>query len=62
MPDGSRFLITKGITPIANGSQLHIDHVSTADVGQYVCEGSNGIETLTKTAFIHTYGIVYVPL
>lgn len=56
MPDGSRLELNSGITPIVNGSQLHIDHVSRSDEGQYICVGSNGVEKINQSAFIATFG------
>ncbi|XP_052264973.1 hemicentin-1-like [Dreissena polymorpha] len=53
---GTRFPITDGVVPIANGSQLHIDHVSAGIQGEYVCEGTNGVEKVAMSAFINTYG------
>ena len=56
MPDGSRLELTNNITPITNGSQLHLDNVARTDQGEYICEGKNGIETLDKSAYIATFG------
>ena len=56
MPDGSRLKITNNITPITNGSQLHLDNVARTDQGEYICEGTNGIETLDQSAYIATFG------
>ena len=56
MLDGTRLQLNTGITPIANGSQLHIDHVSRGDEGQYICEGFNGLENISKSAFIAAFG------
>ena len=56
MHDGSRIKLTSGITPVTNGSQLHIDHVSRADEGEYVCEGQNGVEKINQTAYLAAMG------
>ena len=59
MPDGSRLQLTNNITPITNGSQLHLDNVARTDQGEYICEGKNGIETLDKSAYIATFGKLF---
>ena len=55
-PDGSRLQLNTDITPIANGSQFHIDHVTRADEGQYTCGAHNGLESINKSAFIGIIG------
>ena len=53
---GVKYPILTGITPIANGSQLHIDHVTRGIEGEYICEGTNGVETIDYGAYLYTYG------
>ncbi|OWF37898.1 hemicentin-2-like [Mizuhopecten yessoensis] len=57
--------VTSGITPIVNGSQLHLDHVSLSDIGEYICYGTNGVETIDLHAFVDTQGppkIINIPV
>lgn len=56
MPDGSRVVQTDGVTPTVNGSQLHFNRMDGGKVGQYVCEGNNGVEKVQMSAFLTTFG------
>ncbi|XP_033726191.1 LOW QUALITY PROTEIN: protein sax-3-like [Pecten maximus] len=57
--------VTSGITPIVNGSQLHLSHVAPGDIGEYICYGSNGVETVDLHAFLDAQGppkIINIPV
>ncbi|XP_053386908.1 titin-like [Mercenaria mercenaria] len=56
MPDGSRFQVTNGVTSIVNGSRLHFDRMDSSKIGQYICEGNNGVEKVQMTAALSTFG------
>ncbi|XP_060082150.1 hemicentin-1-like, partial [Ylistrum balloti] len=57
--------VTTGITPIVNGSQLHLSHISSSDIGEYICYGSNGMETIDLHAYLDAKGppkIINIPV
>ncbi|XP_060608426.1 hemicentin-1-like [Ruditapes philippinarum] len=56
MPDGTKLQVTNGITSVINGSRLHFDRMDSGRVGQYVCEGNNGVEKVQMSAFLNTFG------
>lgn len=57
--------VTSGVTTIVNGSQLHLDHISQGDIGEYICYGSNGVETVDLHAYLYSQGppkIINIPV
>ena len=56
MKNGNRIPLTQNVTPITHGSRLVVNSASTATEGEYVCEGSNGVETIQTSSYLHLYG------
>ncbi|XP_061190661.1 hemicentin-2-like [Saccostrea echinata] len=54
--DGTRTKITDGVIEIPGGSQLGIPSVGLGDRGEYVCEATNGVETISEHAYLMTQG------
>lgn len=59
-PDGTRTKVTTGIQPINGGSQLHLSNIGSASTGEYICEATNGLETVDLHAFIIPQGPPHV--
>ncbi|KAK3608933.1 hypothetical protein CHS0354_023106 [Potamilus streckersoni] len=53
---GLKFQVTTGVTQIDHGSRLTITSFSPVDDGEYICEASNGVETVDFSAYLHFYG------
>ena len=54
--NGAKTQITSGIISIPEGSQLQLPSVGISDKGEYMCEASNGIETVSQHAYLVTQG------
>ncbi|KAL3885578.1 hypothetical protein ACJMK2_025629, partial [Sinanodonta woodiana] len=53
---GLKLPVTTGITQIDHGSRLTITSFAPVDDGEYICEASNGVETVDFSAYLHFYG------
>ncbi|XP_052084447.1 immunoglobulin superfamily member 10-like [Mytilus californianus] len=54
--NGQRVPVTQGVYGIPDGSQLQIISALAGDSGKYECEATNGVETLSKSAYLITQG------
>lgn len=54
--DGEKVPVTTGVFKIKDGSQLQIISALPNDSGKYVCEATNGIETISREAYLITQG------
>ncbi|XP_063437618.1 hemicentin-2-like isoform X1 [Mytilus trossulus] len=54
--NGQRVPVTQGVYGIPEGSQIQIISALAGDAGKYECEASNGVETLSKSAYLITQG------
>ncbi|XP_048251216.1 hemicentin-2-like [Haliotis rufescens] len=50
--DGSRQLVSSGISPTTGGSQLYLPISRYQDNGRYVCEANNGPETVDVSTYL----------
>lgn len=46
------------IVPTDNGTQLVIESMSKTDIGKYICEASDGIETISTFTNVFLYGLL----